>query len=85
MPARPRRDRVERLTGAVVLGAGVNAAALGLYWGAYRRHDPARLRASFATLFRWHGDGPAPDVEPSPLVAEAIDRVGSLDRWRAVL
>ncbi len=31
-----------------------NAAALGFYWGSYRRHDPARVRAGFATLFGWH-------------------------------
>ena len=34
-----------------------NAAALGFYWGSYRRRDPARLRAGFAELFRWHGEG----------------------------
>lgn len=34
-----------------------NAAALGFYWGSYRRRDPARLRASFSTLFRWHAEG----------------------------
>jgi NADPH2:quinone reductase len=35
----------------------MNAAALGFYWGSYRRRDPARLRASFTTLFRWHAEG----------------------------
>jgi NADPH2:quinone reductase len=34
-----------------------NAAALGFYWGSYRRHDPARLRAGFATLLDWHRQG----------------------------
>jgi NADPH2:quinone reductase len=34
-----------------------NAAALGFYWGSYRRRDPARLRLSFQTLFRWHAEG----------------------------
>ena len=34
-----------------------NAAALGFYWGSYRRRDPARLRAAFTTLFAWHRDG----------------------------
>jgi NADPH2:quinone reductase len=34
-----------------------NIAVLGLYWGAYRRREPERLRASFAQLFRWHGEG----------------------------
>jgi NADPH2:quinone reductase len=34
-----------------------NAAALGFYWGSYRRRDPARLAGSFAELFRWHAEG----------------------------
>ena len=34
-----------------------NAAALGFYWGSYRRRDPARLASSFAELFRWHAEG----------------------------
>lgn len=34
-----------------------NAAALGFYWGSYRKRDPERLRAAFDDLFRWHGEG----------------------------
>lgn len=34
-----------------------NAAALGFYWGSYRRHDPSRLRQAFARLFAWHREG----------------------------
>lgn len=34
-----------------------NAAALGFYWGSYRKHDPERLRAAFDDLFLWHGQG----------------------------
>ena len=34
-----------------------NAHALGFYWGSYRRHDPARVHASFEELLRWHADG----------------------------
>jgi NADPH2:quinone reductase len=34
-----------------------NAAALGFYWGSYRRNDPARLRDGFHTLFRWLKEG----------------------------
>lgn len=34
-----------------------NVAALGFYWGSYRKHDPERLRESFAELFRWHEEG----------------------------
>jgi NADPH2:quinone reductase len=42
-----------------------NAAAVGFYWGSYRRHDPARVRAAFEELLRWHGDR-----RISPLVSE---------------
>jgi NADPH2:quinone reductase len=34
-----------------------NASALGFYWGSYRRHDPERLRESFAELLAWHKEG----------------------------
>lgn len=34
-----------------------NAAALGFYWGSYRRHDPARVQAAFAILLDWHRAG----------------------------
>lgn len=30
-----------------------NAAVLGLYWGSYRKNDPARMRAGFERLFDW--------------------------------
>jgi NADPH2:quinone reductase len=33
-----------------------NAAAIGFYWGSYRRHDPARVHAAFDELLRWHAD-----------------------------
>jgi NADPH2:quinone reductase len=42
-----------------------NASAVGFYWGSYRRHDPARVRAAFAALLRWHGEG-----RIAPLVSE---------------
>jgi NADPH2:quinone reductase len=34
-----------------------NAAAIGFYWGSYRRHDPVRVHAAFETLLQWHADG----------------------------
>jgi NADPH:quinone reductase len=34
-----------------------NAAAIGFYWGSYRRKDPARVRAAFDQLLRWCADG----------------------------
>lgn len=34
-----------------------NAAAVGFYWGSYRKHDPERLRAGLRELFAWHRAG----------------------------
>jgi NADPH:quinone reductase len=34
-----------------------HAAAVGFYWGSYRRHDPARVHAAFEQLLQWHGLG----------------------------
>lgn len=34
-----------------------NASVVGVYWGAYRQHDPALIRDSFATLAGWFADG----------------------------
>jgi len=34
-----------------------NAHALGFYWGSYREHAPARMRASFDVLLGWLGEG----------------------------
>ncbi|MBI3507065.1 MAG: NADPH:quinone oxidoreductase family protein [Proteobacteria bacterium] len=42
-----------------------NIAALGLFWGAYRKHDPARVRESLETLLGWWEEG-----KLKPLVSE---------------
>ncbi|HWL68313.1 MAG TPA: NADPH:quinone oxidoreductase family protein [Geminicoccus sp.] len=34
-----------------------NIAALGFFWGSYRKHDPGRLRESFEQLFTWLDEG----------------------------
>lgn len=34
-----------------------NVAALGFYWGSYRRQAPERLKAQFDDLFAWFSDG----------------------------
>lgn len=53
-----------------------NAAAIGFYWGSYRRRDPALLRQSFATLFGWLAEGRlrphVSHVLPLDRTAEAI-------------
>jgi NADPH2:quinone reductase len=61
-----------------------NAAALGFYWGSYRRHDPERLRASFAELFRWHAEGRIrPHVSHRLPLAEAAEAVRLLTSPRS--
>jgi NADPH2:quinone reductase len=56
-----------------------NAAALGFYWGSYRKHDPERLRAGFKELFGWYRQGRIrPHVSrtlPLARTAEAIQLV----------
>ena len=56
-----------------------NIAALGFYWGSYRRRDPERLRAGFRQLFDWCRDGTiCPKVSEVVGLAEApaaIDRL----------
>lgn len=56
-----------------------NIAALGFYWGSYRRHDPERLRAGFRQLFKWYKDGvirpTVTEVVPLAETASAIDRL----------
>jgi NADPH2:quinone reductase len=56
-----------------------NASAVGFYWGSYRRHDPARVRAAFAELLRWHGEGRieplVSEVRPLAQAAEALQRL----------
>lgn len=56
-----------------------NIAAIGFFWGSYRRRDPERLRAGFRRLFDWQAAGLIrPEVsERVPLdeTAAAIDRL----------
>jgi NADPH2:quinone reductase len=34
-----------------------NCSAVGYFWGSYRRHDPARVRAGFERLLAWYEEG----------------------------
>ncbi|HEX6143133.1 MAG TPA: NADPH:quinone oxidoreductase family protein [Geminicoccaceae bacterium] len=56
-----------------------NAHALGFYWGSYRDHDPARVRASFEELLRWHAEGiirpHVSEVLPLEAAGEALRRL----------
>jgi NADPH2:quinone reductase len=49
-----------------------HAAAVGFYWGSYRRHDPARVHAAFEHLLEWHAAGKIrPHVSEIRPLAEA--------------
>jgi NADPH2:quinone reductase len=47
-----------------------NVAAIGFYWGSYRKHDPARVHAGFETLLRWQADG---RIRPHVSISEPLD------------
>lgn len=53
-----------------------NIAAVGFYWGGYRRRDPERLTASLRTLLGWYDEGRLhPHVSrqfPLELAADAL-------------
>ncbi len=57
-----------------------NIAAMGFYWGSYRRHDPERMRAGFRQLFEWCRGG---IIRPG--VSEVVALAGTpaaIDRLR---
>ena len=57
-----------------------NIAALGFYWGSYRRHDPERMRAGFRQLFDWCRKGVI-----RPRISEVVtlaDTPAAIDRLR---
>ena len=51
-----------------------NCAVVGVYWGAYRRRDPALFRASFDELFAWFGQG---KLKPHVSNSYALEAVGA--------
>ena len=51
-----------------------NCAVVGVYWGAYRRRDPALFRASFDELFAWFGQG---KLKPHVSNSYALEEVGA--------
>jgi NADPH:quinone reductase len=62
-----------------------NAAALGFYWGSYRKHDPERLRAGFKELFGWHRQGRIrPHVSRTLPLARTAEAIRLLAERRSV-
>ena len=61
-----------------------NIAAVGFYWGGYRRRDPARLKASLETLLGWYREGRlAPHVSRRFPLAEAPAALAELKQRRS--
>jgi len=61
-----------------------NLAALGFYWGAYRRRAPDMLEAQFAQIFDWYGRGLIkPRVSHSADLAHAAKALALLRDRRA--
>jgi NADPH2:quinone reductase len=62
-----------------------NAAALGFYWGSYRKHDPERLRAGFKELFGWYRQGRIrPHVSQTLPLASTAEAIRLLAERRSV-
>jgi NADPH2:quinone reductase len=62
-----------------------NASVVGVYWGAYRQHDPALIRESFATLGGWFADGTLkkPHVSHRLPLERAVDALTLLTARRS--
>ena len=56
-----------------------NISAIGVHWGSYRRHDPARLAESFSALLAWFTEGKLkPLVSATYAMADAIAALAAL-------
>ena len=61
-----------------------NIAAVGFYWGGYRRHDPGRLKAGLATLLDWYEEGRLqPHVSRRFPLAETRAALAELEQRRS--
>lgn len=66
-----------------------NIAVVGLHWGAYAQHEPARIAETFRALFELHRDGKIAPVifrtYPLEETAEALVALGSRKTWGKVI
>jgi NADPH2:quinone reductase len=66
-----------------------NIAVVGLHWGAYAQHEPARIGETFDALFRLHQQGTIDPViwksYPLERVSEALEALGSRQTWGKVV
>jgi NADPH2:quinone reductase len=61
-----------------------NLAALGFYWGGYRRQAPQMLAPQFAQIFDWYGQGRIrPRVSHSADLAHAAKALALLRNRQA--
>jgi len=61
-----------------------NIAAVGFYWGGYRRRDPARLTAGLRTLLGWYEAGRLqPHVSKHFALADAAAALAELEQRRS--
>jgi NADPH:quinone reductase len=74
--------RVQQIPANILLVK--NAAALGFYWGSYRRHAPALLSPAFAELIGWWSQGLLkPHVSHRLPLGEAAEALRLLKERRA--
>jgi NADPH2:quinone reductase len=62
-----------------------NASVVGVYWGAYRQHNPELIRKSFATLGGWFADGTLrkPHISHRLPLARAVEALTLLTTRRS--
>ena len=61
-----------------------NISVVGVYWGAYRKRDPALLQQSWQQLLEWHAEGAlSPHISATYPLSQAPAALASLIERRA--